>query len=50
MDGMNENKKTTGKAGRHLFLITICTDGWQVDCRNIGGKELEKDGRWWIVR
>lgn len=41
---------STGKVGRHLLLIAIRTDRWQVDCCNIGGEEPEEDGRWWIVR
>lgn len=39
-----------GKVGRHLLLIAIRSNGWQVDCCNIGSQESEEDGRRWIVR
>lgn len=38
------------QAGRHLFLIAICTNCWKIDCCYFGGKEFEENGRWWFVR
>lgn len=28
-----------------MLLPTLCTNGWQADCRHPGGEESEEDGR-----